>query len=137
MNNRTLPQDCAWEAADGEPVAVRVAGPPQDLGDACQFCGKAFSDEPQPEQPSGVDPERFIDAILTGAASAAKVGEHVVMLAFLLKQAGADIPSGPASLRELAAWLGVSHPTAAARLTTFKAGFAAQTRCLLTSRPHR
>lgn len=119
---------------DARPIAAVM--PDADLGDVCPHCGRTYADDSGQEPTGPFDPEKFIDAMLTGAASAAKVGEHAVMLAYLLKQAGADIPSGPRSLRELAAWLGVSHVTAAARLTTFKAGFAAQTRGFLTNRPH-
>mgnify|MGYP001320549218 FL=1 len=124
-------------AYDDRHDQVPTVMPPENLGDVCQFCGKAFSDEPQPEQASGVDPERFIDALLTGAASAAEVGERLLLLACCLNQAGADIQAAPRGSRQLALWLDVSHVTAAARLNGFKADFIEQFAHCLNNRPYR
>ena len=132
--HRQPPEGCGWESADGQPVAVRVVLPPDDLGDRCPHCGKDYAEAAQPpvagipavsiehlqrafeagrEQGRDEGQRELLQWLFAGATTGQQIVDRAAVRAF-----AATWPEGepcPLTVADLAALVGVSPRTAARR----------------------
>ena len=117
--HRAPPDGCGWEAGPGEPVAVRVVLPPDDLGDACPHCGKPY-DAPDPPGLEAAETRRqTLRRVLCWLASEndlRRIGWKCALAHWLI--------AGNESQTELAMRLGVSKAAITQSLNAFRSEIA-------------